>query len=715
MATKLEMAAAFGSLLETMSRRFEPFFEAPVVERWLAVTALSSNVAEPGLWAASASEAPGYAPMVTALNRVTNRLVAAVLLGEAAAIVAALDAIDAALVRLRALLEGAAGSDISPTRTPPGSEDFQRSANATPETPATGTDDPPAREADRSLDLALLADHYSPGDRVEPDARLPADAALAPDRDYTLEVAIRADRFGFGGARASLKPPRRQQEAITVYARVTARDNLRFEDRLLPLTWPFDTDSTPAFFRFRTSAVFAPGTAIEVRLLSGDLRLLDHLELFHNQGQWQVRFVDSPTGFARPDGLPARDALSLHVVPAGAGYALDALLTRNGNPPLELPLGQIILPADIVTLQAGVRNHWTELVIGPMSTRLEFSTAGSHQKATIALAAHGRLAWRLLFGDGRGSQAGTSEAFARLLIDDPLPPNSVIRITCDDAARGFAFPWTIVAPPAADRPQFWGLAYQIEIARKHGRNPPPPEALRITAVIDPGFAKFVDHPATLATVAASGGTATLAMPTSPRDVGAALAADNPSEIFYFFCHGIMGGAAAGIPADIAAIIAGAAAKLPDDARAPWDRLLERLAVTDGAGARMFFGTAELTEQALRDTDFFRDSRRPLVFLNMCHSAATAPASRAGLPAVFLDRDAVAVIGTEAPINAQFGDAFARELLTRLLVGEPLGAAMLATRRGFDERRNPLALVYTVYGRGDTVFTTPRVRQQESVG
>ncbi len=569
----------------------------------------------------------------------------------------------------------------------------------TPESAEPGPDG----EAERFVDLALLADHYAAGDIVAAEARLPATASLAADADYTIEVAIRADRLGFGGAQKAIAAPRQGRETITVYARVTARAGVVFEDMLLPLAWPHDADSTPAFFRFRTDAAVTDGVLAEVRLLSADLALLDHVELVRDQGEWRLRAVDAAIPFARPAGAAERDVLALHVVPAGAGYAIEATLARDGRAPLALPLGQTMLPAGIADLLAGVRNHWTELVIGTLVDKVSLSMP-SYRKASAELAAHGRDAWRLLFGDGRGSQAGSSEAFGKLLADSPLPPDSIIRVTCAEEARGFVFPWTIVCPPAPAEaePHFWGLSYRIEIARKQGRAPPPPGAPRITAVVDAGFAKFVDHPATLAK--AAGRAATLAIAADRTDIDGALAAEDPSELFYFFCHGIMGGAASGLPADIAAVIRGAAKGLPDDAaRAPWDRLLEQLKVTDGQGARIFFGSGELSEQGLRDSDFFKANRRPLVFLNMCHSAATLPASRAGLPAVFLDRDAVAVIGTESPINAQFGDAFAGDLLPRLLAGQPLGAAMLASRRKFHTAHSPLALTYVVYGRGDTML------------
>jgi hypothetical protein len=104
MATKLEMEAAFGSLLDTMSRRFDPFFDTGIVARWLAVTALSSNIAEPRLWSALPSDSPGYAGMVSGLNRVTNKLVGAVLSTNATAILDALDEIDDVLTQLQRMI-----------------------------------------------------------------------------------------------------------------------------------------------------------------------------------------------------------------------------------------------------------------------------------------------------------------------------------------------------------------------------------------------------------------------------------------------------------------------------------------------------------------------------------------------------------------------------------------------------------------------------------
>jgi len=181
--------------------------------------------------------------------------------------------------------------------------------------------------------------------------------------------------------------------------------------------------------------------------------------------------------------------------------------------------------------------------------------------------------------------------------------------------------------------------------------------------------------------------------------------DDPAEIVYFFCHGVAASRLAPIGADVVAEIRGLAEALDEDQRKPWARFLTRLGGA-GAGARLFTGSAEISEDDLRGANFFRQAKRPLVFLNACQSADLLPGVSSGLTGVFLDRQAVAVIGTECPVSALFADAFAGALLPRLLAGEALGPAMLAVRREFHARNNPLALLYTLYGRGDARIAAP---------
>jgi hypothetical protein len=237
------------------------------------------------------------------------------------------------------------------------------------------------------------------------------------------------------------------------------------------------------------------------------------------------------------------------------------------------------------------------------------------------------------------------------------------------------------------------------MARRQGQTPSPrPAPVRITATIDNGFAAFVDHGRTLDDLIRTHGNATLARADVDRDVEDALGADDPSSLYYFFCHGMAASTTPALLAEIQNEIRQSIEQLDEDSAAPWRLLVTTLGGATG-GARISSTGIDLNEAALNDIEFFNGAR-PLVFLNMCHSASTMPGSRTGLPALFLDRDALAVIGTEAPIPARFGDAFAKALLGRLLGGDPVGAAMLATRRDFHEKRNPLALIYTLYGRSD---------------
>jgi hypothetical protein len=94
-----------------------------------------------------------------------------------------------------------------------------------------------------------------------------------------------------------------------------------------------------------------------------------------------------------------------------------------------------------------------------------------------------------------------------------------------------------------------------------------------------------------------------------------------------------------------------------------------------------------------------DVARPLVLLNMCRSAQVMPGLSTGFVQFFLYRArARGVLGTECPISPVFADAFARELLPRLLAGSPLGAALREARQALlDAHGNPLGLAYTLWG------------------
>jgi hypothetical protein len=92
---------------------------------------------------------------------------------------------------------------------------------------------------------------------------------------------------------------------------------------------------------------------------------------------------------------------------------------------------------------------------------------------------------------------------------------------------------------------------------------------------------------------------------------------------------------------------------------------------------------------------------------MCESAQITPSLSDSFINFFLDRGAESVIGTECPMTIEFAHPFAEKFLTGILTGESVGKALLDTRRHFMDQRNPLGLVYTLFGSAASCFTPPR--------
>ncbi|MFI7530358.1 CHAT domain-containing protein [Nocardia salmonicida] len=94
--------------------------------------------------------------------------------------------------------------------------------------------------------------------------------------------------------------------------------------------------------------------------------------------------------------------------------------------------------------------------------------------------------------------------------------------------------------------------------------------------------------------------------------------------------------------------------------------------------------------------------RPLIVLNACASAGLSPRFYDGIVPFFLAKMARGVVGTETKTPALFAVHWAEALLERLFDGEDIGAAMLDVRLRFlREHRNPLGLLYTMYGDANT--------------
>jgi hypothetical protein len=104
---------------------------------------------------------------------------------------------------------------------------------------------------------------------------------------------------------------------------------------------------------------------------------------------------------------------------------------------------------------------------------------------------------------------------------------------------------------------------------------------------------------------------------------------------------------------------------------------------------------------LRLIDFefqrIRLSKRPLVVMNTAEAGNLSSTQPSGFAAGLLSRGARGVVATECRVPATTAPIFSKQLYTRLLAGEPLGASVLAARKHlWDEYGSPVGLLYSIY-------------------
>jgi hypothetical protein len=416
----------------------------------------------------------GFAPGATSLGRLRDELVESILrgqirfdhesdTGEALPRVAA---------QVEGIVEAAAHRPPRAAQIPKMSDTEREGAGseagAPPEigaaelaSPGDEKATPPAAEADRYLDAAFYEGHLARGERPDPARKLADPTPLTADALYTFEIAIRARPTGTDSARPGkpvIPPPREGRETATVYARVRSLDEaaLTFDDGFLPFAWPWDSDSEAVPFRCRTKAPPREDYAvrIEIRLYSGDLHLLELVEIRdvivgESTDPERARFKHWPA--TRPTQLSpaARDnpvSLALHVMKRADGYSLEAIFGRGGMRLTPIPLGRTVPSADIAALLKGVRDFWTRLVVGKLSARESLTTTG-YAAAMARMWAFGGRAWEVLFGQGRGGQAGGAEALGTLIARLDLPRDSLIEVSCEGDAGELRLP--LVDPQAA--------------------------------------------------------------------------------------------------------------------------------------------------------------------------------------------------------------------------------------------------------------------------
>ncbi|MCA9928152.1 MAG: hypothetical protein KC419_06730, partial [Anaerolineales bacterium] len=106
----------------------------------------------------------------------------------------------------------------------------------------------------------------------------------------------------------------------------------------------------------------------------------------------------------------------------------------------------------------------------------------------------------------------------------------------------------------------------------------------------------------------------------------------------------------------------------------------------------------ITPDNLGAFDIYWEKRRPLVFINGCHTTALEPDSAMDLVTAFVEESAAAgVIGTEITLFEPIATTFGEACMQRFLVQrQPIGEAVRGARLSMLKAMNPLGLVYIPY-------------------
>jgi HEAT repeat protein len=579
----------------------------------------------------------------------------------------------------------------------------------------------------RYLDATLFQDG-----RRQPDG-----TALCEGEAYDLEVAVRVSPSGISaaGGREPIAEPRQGQD-VEVVVVAEGRAGLTVEEPVAHLILPPAGDSTVnAVFRVNAEvATVNPAALAELRL-----RLFYRCSLLESaviQAEIVSRFrpeVRSQLGLKAPitlvhdriergyEGLQDDIERSLHidVSRADSNYLLRFTWQGESSNVISLPAPSFLQPRELGEIIEDARRKLLQVT---MSDAYAFNLepgANEYLEAMRTLATAGRDLYSALFQ--RKHRSAIAEV-GRLLSRIPPPAGSVIQISVARKASDFLFPWALLydAPIPADpweEPDpdgFWGMRYCIE-QRLPGPQPGPsakekarPTPLRMAFMLWEQFVNsskhramidglFRDHP----------GDLEVSSPiTRASEANRAMVAKTPSDIYYFFVHAHVRNLTSGTTdAFIEAF-----RNLPDSRQA---REAFKDAYNWAVKSAREPSWIGLSHGRLRLNDLYAGPvefhNNPLIFVNACESSQLTPSlSGESFVDFFLDRGATAFLGTECTMTAIFAHAFGEFVLRRLLSGETIGAALLAARRYFIMKRNPLGLAYNQYGYAGFLLNSTRL-------
>jgi hypothetical protein len=207
---------------------------------------------------------------------------------------------------------------------------------------------------------------------------------------------------------------------------------------------------------------------------------------------------------------------------------------------------------------------------------------------------------------------------------------------------------------------FWGFRHYLSLPLHNPSNTGPVLTYKTSPCIAvsafPGLSLWPDHRDTLHTLVPGIGWEC----ATTRSGAMSQLRDKEPHIVYFYCHG-------GVKGTLPYLLVGSQS---DPGITPDNLLNERV--------------------------YWKD-RRPLVFINGCHTTALEPKAPLDFVNGFItNSNAIGVIGTEITVFEPLAKAFGEECLRHFLKGKPIAVAVQTARLRLLERKNPLGLAYVPF-------------------
>jgi hypothetical protein len=381
-----------------------------------------------------------------------------------------------------------------------------------------------------------------------------------------------------------------------------------------------------------------------------------------------------------------------------------------------------LAPTDLEDNLINVRKIWYDIALSKTYSPSLEGDKNEFITNIRRLAEAGHALWINLF---KLERASALFQVGKWLESHPLEPDGIVQVTTDNDAASFVFPWSLMY----DRPLpskkyelpdlhgFWGIRYCVEQnvpAQFRGSDTPAKaqKRLKMEFMLWKQFRNATQQEGFLENLQTrSAGKLDLSKPPiTDADECFKLLADCDSDLLYFYTHGYTRNRKVdiGVGTNLDLFISRYERLEPDSPlRETYQLLYESIKQKqfepDQSWIELTTGRIYLNE-LYDQIEFFKS--KPFVFLNMCESAQVTPSLRDSFIHFFLDRGAQCVIGTECPMTVEFAHPFAKQLLTGMLEGRPVGKVLIAARRRFLEQSNPLGLAYSLFGSATACIEPP---------